>query len=149
MRPLTMCLVLPVFLGCGVWAEFVRSAQAAEYIYDDLGRLQAATDDPVAGSTAVWTYDPVGNLTGIVRQSATTLSIIDFSPKCGLPGGQVTISGSGYSPVSAQNTVTFNSLATGIMTATPTQLVVTIPGGPSSGLLTVTTPTGSTTSSQP
>jgi len=54
----------------------------------------------------------------------------------------------GYSPVKEQNTVTFNGLAAGIVSATPTQVVVSIPGGPSSGPLYVATPMGSATSSQ-
>jgi len=45
-------------------------------------------------------------------------------------------------------TVTFNGLAAGIVTATAHQIVATVPGGPSSGLVMVTTAGGSTTSSQ-
>ena len=77
-----------------------------KYVYDDLGRI-AAVIDP-AGDTARYTYDAVGNLLSISRQSSTLVSIIEFAPKSGLAGTVVTIYGTGFSPTLGGNTVTFN-----------------------------------------
>ena len=114
------------------------------YVMDDLGRL-AAVIDP-ATETALYSYDKVGNLLGIARRSSALLSLIEFAPKCGAPA-QVTLWGTGYSATPSQNTVTVGGLAAAVTSATATTLVISVPPG-ASGTLTVTTPSGSTTSSQ-
>jgi len=151
MRSLTfrlffMILLSGLALGSSMAGLPDRTAHAGEvqFIPDDLHRLKAVVD-PAQG-TALYEYDEVGNLKALVRQSATQLALIDFSPKCGLPSEQVTLAGSGFV---GQLTVTFNGLAAGIVSATANQIVATIPGGPSSGLVQVITSGGSTTSSQP
>ncbi len=123
------------------------SAGPVNYIYDDSGRLIAVVDP--AGETAIYTYDAVGNLLAITRQSSASVSLIDFTPKSGPVGTQVTIYGTGFSPTATQNTVTFNGVAATVTSATATQLVVTVPAGATTGPITVTTPTGSATSSTP
>ncbi len=65
------------------------AAHAADftYIYDDLGRLIAVVDP--TGDTVQYSYDAVGNLLAISRQSSSLISLIDFTPKsrlrCGGP----------------------------------------------------------------
>lgn len=151
MKPFTLRVFLSILLLLWLVSSFTRRdlfalgiAHAAEvqHVYDDAGRLKATIGDEVA----IFSYDETGNLQQITRQSVTQLSLIDFAPKCGLPGGQITLAGSGFV---GQLTVTFNGLLAGIVSSTPTQIIATIPGGPSSGLITVTTSSGSTTSSQP
>jgi len=114
------------------------------YVMDDLGRLEAVIDP--ATETAVYSYDSVGNLLGIVRRSSAVLSLIDFAPKCGAPT-QTMLWGTGYSLTPSQNTVTIGGINASVVSATATKLVITVPAG-ASGLITVTTPSGSTTSSQ-
>ena len=63
-------------------AEAATNATGIAYAYDDLGRLSAVAD-PTTG-TARYSYDAVGNILSIVRQSSSTLSLIEFSPKRGV-----------------------------------------------------------------
>jgi len=108
-----------------------------------------AVVDGTSGEAAIYQYDAVGNLLGIVRQPASTVAILNFTPKSGPVGTTVTISGTGYSATASQNTVTFNGTAATVSSATATQLVVTVPTGATTGPIAVTTPTGSVTSSTP
>jgi len=140
---------LRVGLGLVTLLFTIKAAHAADivHIYDDLGRIVATVDgsDAVAG-VAVFSYDPTGNVLGIARQSPSQLALIEFAPKCGAPT-QVTLWGTGYSATPSQNTVTVGGLAAAVTAATATTLVISVPPG-ASGALTVTTPSGSTTSSQ-
>jgi YD repeat-containing protein len=47
------------------------SAGDISYVYDNLGRVLAVIDP--ASDTAIYSYDSVGNLTGITRQTSATL----------------------------------------------------------------------------
>ena len=111
------------------------------YIYDRLGRLIGVVDP--AGDTAVYHYDAVGNLTSISRQSSALVSVIDFNPASGPVGTAVTIYGTGFSPTASENTVTFNGTAASVSSASPTQLVVSVPAGATTGSIGVTAPAGS------
>lgn len=114
-------------------------------IYDDGGRLVAVVDS-ASNEVARWTFDSTGNLLSLTRQSAALLSLIEFAPKCGAPT-QVTLWGTGYSSTPSQNTVMVGGIAASVTSASATKLVVSVPAG-GNGPITVTTPTGTTTSSQ-
>src|SRR5579859_5624668 len=115
------------------------------YVYDDLGRLIAAID--AAGNAAVYSYDAVGNILSIRRyNTATDLSIISFNPTSGSAGSPVTITGTGFSASASQNSVSFNGVLATVTSATPNQIVTSVPAGATTGPLTVTSPLGSTTS---
>ena len=118
-----------------------------KYVYDDTGRLVAVIDP--AGDTARYTYDSVGNLLSISRQSSTLVSILEFTPKLGLAGTTVTIFGTGFSSTPGDNTVTFNGTPAVVSSATETQIVTTVPAGASTGLISVTTAAGSDSSDEP
>lgn len=60
---------------------------------------------------------------------ATRISIADFNPKTGPAGTTVTISGTAFGSSPALNTVMFGVVRATIVSATPTELVVTIPAG--------------------
>ena len=117
------------------------------YIYDRIGRLIGVVDP--AGDTAVYHYDSVGNLTRISRQSSAIVSIVDFNPAAGPAGTVVTIFGTGFDATPAANTVTFNGTAAAISSASPTELVATVPPGATTGAIAVTSPAGSATSNTP
>jgi hypothetical protein len=119
-----------------------------QYVYDDLGRLSAVVDS-ATNEAALYQYDAVGNLLGIVRQPANALAILNFTPKSGPVGTTVTVSGIGFSSTATQNTVTFNGTSTTVSSATATQLVVTVPTGATTGPIAVMTPSGSATSGTP
>lgn len=65
------------------------------------------------------------------------LGISKLSPESGLAGTRVTISGTGFNAVAAQNTVTFNGTTGTVVSATETSMVVIAPEGFSSGPLKV------------
>ena len=115
------------------------------YVYDALGRLTGVVDP--ATDSATYTYDAVGNVTSISRQSSALLSITGFAPGMGKIGDSVTINGTGFSTTAGQNTVTFNSVAAIVTSATATQIVTNVPVGATTGFISVTTPlTGTATS---
>jgi YD repeat-containing protein len=115
------------------------------YIYDELGRLVGVID--AAGDAAVYHYDAVGNLLSITRSTPTQVNVIEFTPDAGPVGQSVTIYGTGFSATVGQNTVTFNGTSASIASASTTHLVVTVPGGATTGTIAVTSPNGSDTSS--
>lgn len=115
------------------------------YAYDELGRLVQVTDP--AGESAIYRYDAVGNILAIERPGANGVAISAFTPLSGVVGTPVTIYGSGFATIPADNTVTFNGTAAVVTTATATQIGMTVPAGATTGTIAVTTPTGSATSS--
>jgi len=115
------------------------------YIYDAVGRLAAVVDP--AGDTARYGYDAVGNLLLISRQSSALVSVIEFTPGSGSVGDSVSIYGTGFSDIASQNIVKFNGVTATVLSATATKIVVTVSAGSSTGLIMVTAPAGSATSS--
>ncbi len=142
--------LLAVFLGTlGLFVDLgEQDTHAADvsYIYDEIGRLKAVVDP--AGNTALYTYDAVGNLLDITRQSSGQIAIIQFTPAQGPEGTSVAISGIGFSATPSQNTVTFNGNAASVISATTTEIVATVPVGATNGTISVTSPFGTDTSSQ-
>lgn len=106
------------------------------YVYDNLGRAIAVIDP--ATDTAVYAYDAVGNLTGITRQTSSTLAIFQFTPSSGPVGASVTIYGTGFSATPASNTVKFNGTTAIVATASTTVLTTTVPAGATTGTISVT-----------
>lgn len=115
-----------------------------DYVYDSLGRLAAAID--TNGDAAIYTYDLAGNILSIARRSSAQTSVISFLPKQGPVGATITIYGTGFSSTAGQNTVQLNGTAATITSATPGQLVVTVPAGATTGTIAVASPSGSASS---
>jgi YD repeat-containing protein len=116
------------------------------YAYDGLGRLVQITDP--AGEFAVYRYDAVGNLLAIDRPGGG-VAISAFMPNSGPVGASVTISGGGFGAAVGENVVTFNGTAAPIQSATPTQLIATVPAGATTGPIGVSTLAGSAQSRAP
>src|SRR5581483_4707460 len=117
---------------------------AINYVYDQLGRLVGVTD--LAGDTATYKYDAVGNILSITRGSSAQTSIISFLPSTGSVGTTVTINGTGFSTTLSQNSIQFSNNVSAVVTsATPTQLVTSVPTGVVTGPITVSTPGGTAT----
>lgn len=114
------------------------------YIYDQLGRLKAVVDP--ASDAVIYNYDAVGNLLSISRQSSSLVSVIEFTPHEAPVGGTVAVYGTAFDPVPAQNQVDFNGTGALVVSATQTELVVTVPSGATDGPISVTTPAGSNSS---
>ena len=110
-----------------------------QYFYDDLGQLVKVIDS--AGNVIEYVYDAVGNIVQIKRGTAPapgTLAIFNFTPQQGAIGETVTIQGQGFSPTPSANMVQFNGTPAAVTSATGTTLVVTVPNGATTGLISVT-----------
>jgi YD repeat-containing protein len=127
------------------FALFTPGNGPINYAYDELGRLIAVSDS--TGDTAIYSYDAVGNILSIERRNSAAVSIISFSPKSGVVGSAITISGTGFSTTPSQNTVQFNGTTATVNSSTATQMEVVVPTGATSGTIAVTSPSGSATSS--
>ena len=71
-----------------------------------------------------------------------TPTISGFTPVIGTPGTAVTVNGTNFEPHATDNRLLFNLMQAPIATATTTVLSPTVPGGGTSGRLTVSTPNG-------
>jgi hypothetical protein len=94
-------------------------------------------------ATAIYHYDAVGNLLSISRSTSRQVSVIDLTAGAGPIGQTVTVYGRGFSAIADQNTVTLNDTSGTFLTAATTELVVTVPGGATTGTIAVTSPNGS------
>jgi YD repeat-containing protein len=115
------------------------------YVHDDAGRLTAAVDP--GNGVVKYGYDAAGNMTSIARPGATKVSVLEFYPKQGPVGTSVTIYGTAFSSTPSQDTVKFHGTTATVTSATPTQLVATVPAGATTGTISVTAPGGAGTSS--
>jgi len=114
-------------------------------------------------STSIVAVVPAGATTGpvtVIAPTGTAVSatpfvvtatvpppaITGFTPAVALPLTSVTVTGTGFDPVPAQNRLAFNQRLAPIATASATQLDVTLPPSTTSGRLTLSTLGGSTTS---
>ncbi len=116
-------------------ASASTSANPITYVYDDIGRLEAAIDPTQANGLATYVYDAVGNLTQITRSAiSTTPQIVDFHPHKVPVGNPITIYGTGFSSTASQNVVTFTGGATATATAsTQSTATVTVPASAQTG----------------
>jgi len=99
--------------------------QSWQYLYDEAGRLRAATAP--SGAKAEYDYDAAGNLLAIRTPAAGALTVSGFAPKAGAAGTVVTVVGAGFNPTPSLNTVTFNGVAATVTAATAGQLTVVAP----------------------
>nr|MDT0663247.1 IPT/TIG domain-containing protein [Micromonospora sp. DSM 115978] len=148
----TMCYPLVVALAVGgltipAAPAAAQTPEPVRYAYDAAGRLTGVTDP--AGDAAGYGYDQTGNLTGITRRTSTQVTVLGLAPTSGAPGAEVTITGTGFAPDPADNEVTIGGAAATVTEAAPTQLVVTVPAGASTGPVAVETAAGSATSPDP
>lgn len=134
----TLCSLIPAVVNA-------QQGGLSHYVYDDNGRLRAVISPN--GEAAIYAYDPAGNIAAIRRNTAATREVLDFTPREGVPGNQVTIVGTGFG--AGVTSVTFNGAAAQIVSASAPVIVVTVPGGATTGPISVTTPGGSATTAQP
>lgn len=77
----------------------------------------------------------------------TSPTITSVAPSSGAVGDIVTISGTNFDTVAANNTVSFNGVQATVTAATATSMTTTVPTGATTGPITVTTANGTATSS--
>lgn len=126
---------------------FVPSvASSVNYAYDALGRLVQAT---VPGLNLVenYAYDAGGNLLSVTSSPVSVLAVSSVSNTQATPGNTITLYGSGFSTDPSADIVKIGGVVATVISATSTQLVVTVPAGATSGPITVTTGVSSVTGS--
>ncbi len=147
---LTVGLLAAIGLGLLLAVPADAAVDGIGYVFDPAGRLSAVVDpaDPGGLGVATYAYDAAGNIAGIGRQSAATVTILGFTPARAAVGAQVTVSGAGFSATAANDTVKFGGVTATIVSATRTQLVATVPSGAVAGTIQVLVASvGSATSS--
>jgi YD repeat-containing protein len=137
--------VLVVVLGASLLSATAQQGNTTTYVYDANGRLHAVISP--AGEATVYEYDAAGNITAIRRLPASSLAILSFSPHEGLPGDQVTFIGVGFG--GGVTNVSFNGASAAIVSVSPSKVVATVPQAATTGLVTITTPTGSVSTATP
>lgn len=142
-RILIALIVTGVFACAG--SVVFGQGTATHYVYDDNGRLKAVIAPN--GEANVYEYDPAGNVTAIRRNTSSTLEVLEFYPREGIAGTQVTIVGTGFG--GGVSSVAFNGTAAQEDSLNAPVLIVTVPNGATTGPITVTTPGGSFTTSTP
>ncbi len=110
---------------------------SVSYGYDALGRLIQVAATTV-NSVQAMSYDAAGNISSTASTAISAESIEGFSVSQASAGEQITIDGSGFSTTASSNTVTINGVTATVVSATATQLVVTVPSGASTGVVKVT-----------
>jgi YD repeat-containing protein len=89
---------------------------------------------------------PGGSSTSSTPFTVTSTSgaptITGFTPGIGTTGTPVTVNGTNFEPRATDNQLLFNVIRAPIVTATPTVLSPTVPGGGTSGRLNLSTPNG-------
>lgn len=73
-------------------------------------------------------------------------TITSFTPTIGAPGTAVTITGTNFEPTPSHNRLRFNIVPAPITSSTGTNISVSVPGGATSGRLSLATPGGTTQS---
>lgn len=103
--------------------------------------LQIVAAVPVSATTGVVKVTVNGkDATGpsfTVTTATPVITITSLNPLSGSVGTVVTITGSGFNAVAAQNIVKFNGTPATVTTASATQLVTSVPTGATTGTVTV------------
>jgi hypothetical protein len=89
---------------------------------------------PFPGQSTIYVRTFLTNEKGTVYGAVTEFSLpllttVSVSPLKAKAGTQVTLTGSNFNPVTAENTVTFNDIEASVLSATATTLVVEVPEG--------------------
>jgi len=94
------------------------------------------------------TYDAAGRITNLTRQAAAGFAITGFDPASAPVGAAVTIYGTGFDAVPANNVVKFNGVAAAVSASVSGSISTTVPAGATTGRITVTIGSATATSPQ-
>jgi YD repeat-containing protein len=119
-------------------AASLAQSPSFRYFYDDSAQMFRVLDS--TGTLLQYTYDPNGNITQINRSTVapSSLSILSLAPFSGTSGQAITIYGQNFRSTPSANTVMINGVAATVISASSTAIVVTVPTGATSGLVSVT-----------
>ncbi|ARL21137.1 hypothetical protein BOC47_00665 [Burkholderia pseudomallei] len=126
----------------------ITHAQSTGYVYDANGRVVAVTASN--GTSVQYTYNSLGHASQVSAPVPSgQLAIFAFMPTHGQSGTQVTIQGQGFDSNAANDTVNFNGAVATVLSASATQLVVAVPSGATTGLISVSAGNQTATSTTP
>ncbi len=140
-----MALVLLASLAVLSQPVAAQQGGTTRYVYDQNGRLRAVIAPN--GEAGVYEYDPAGNFTAIRRLAADALEVLEFTPRQGPVGTQVTLYGVGFG--AGVNSVEFNGTAAIIISCNANSILAQVPPGATTGPIRVTTARGSFTTLSP
>jgi parallel beta-helix repeat protein len=126
----------------GTTSVAFNGTSAAYTVVSDSQLTATVPDGATSGPLTVTTLaGPAVYLTrnGEAPSFAIMPAISSFSPTSGLAGVSVTINGSGFTGATS---VAFNGTSAAFTPVSDSQLTATVPGGATSGAITVTTPAG-------
>ena len=146
MNKLRFAAIMATVLMASLLPVQAASPITYQYTYDAAGQLTSAIDS--TGVVLQYVYDSAARLIQTTRTApGGPLSVLGVSPASGVAGTAVTILGSGFSAVAANNVVTFNGVAAVVTAATANTLTVTVPATAATGVISVTT--GGATANSP
>jgi YD repeat-containing protein len=127
---------------------FFGGQAAASLIVESPTRLTVTTPASAAGVADVTVKTDSGEATRAGAYTFVAAPVISsFAPLAARGGSTVTIHGTSFDPVAAENEVRFAGAVAQVLSASPTDLVVVVPSGANSGRITVKTVGGLATSS--
>ena len=135
-------------LGFVLLAGGIVHAQSTRYVYDANGRVVAVSANK--GTSVQYGYNTLGHASQVSSPlSVGQLAIFSFMPTHGGAGAQVTLQGQGFDSNTANDTVSFNGTVATVLSASATQLVVTVPDGATTGPISVTVGSQTVASASP
>lgn len=140
-----LAALLTGLLLCVTSSTLARQGGTTRYIYDEAGRIHVVISP--TGEAVVYDYDAAGNVTAVRRLAADALALFGFSPREGIYGDLVTFTGVGFG--GGVSGVSFNGTAANVVEFNNSTVVAEVPVGATTGLVTITTPRGSVTTSEP
>lgn len=139
--------VLCVLCGSVGVLPLCSDAETNRFFYDALGRLGTVLDAS-GTNAAIYQYDAVGNMTGIVRKSVSAVNLFYFTPDGGYGNQTVTLQGAGFSATPAQNTVVFGTVTAQVVSASANLLKVLVPTNAVTSQISVISPSGGNTNAR-
>lgn len=121
----------------GATAVKFGGVNAASFTVNSSTNITAVVGNGASGDVSVTTANGTATRSGFSFGSKP--SIISFSPVNAPAGATVTINGANFSAIAAENTVFFGSVKATVLSATTTQLTVTVPAGAIYAPISVTT----------
>lgn len=119
------------------WLNFSTGSQATEQEMKSV--LCNLTSLRIRGRYGIGS-EGVSGLDNVILERLPSLPppvITSFTPVSAIPGSAVTITGTGFDPTPANNTVFFGAIQATVSSASATQLQVTVPNGARYGTITV------------
>ena len=135
-------------LCCIALLGFGMTHAQTSYVHDANGRVVAVTQSN--GTTTQYSYDALGHVGPVTSPlSVGQLAIFAFMPTHGVASAEVTLEGQGFSSIAASDSVSFNGTAATLLSASATQLAVSVSNGATTGPITVTVAGQTATSATP